>query len=96
MDCATPCRPPDAKRATRDDSGWKTADPKPINEPATNSQVKLGAAESSNRPSRVNTIPIGREYGSGLRSVNCPIKGWKTDAVIWKVSVSKPTWPKFK
>ena len=28
-DWARPCRPPDAMRATRDDSGWNTADPMP-------------------------------------------------------------------
>jgi hypothetical protein len=28
-DCASPCRPPDAMRATREDSGWKTEDPIP-------------------------------------------------------------------
>ena len=29
-DCAKPNRPPDASRATRDDSGWKMAEPRPI------------------------------------------------------------------
>ena len=28
-DCAMPYRPPDAARATRDDSGWNTAEPSP-------------------------------------------------------------------
>src|SRR5687768_3676222 len=28
-DCANPCRPPEAMRATRDDSGWKIEDPIP-------------------------------------------------------------------
>ena len=39
VDCANPCRPPEASRATRELSGWKTADPNPINaEPASSSQ----------------------------------------------------------
>ena len=29
MDCARPYRPPEAIRATRDDSGWKTEEPVP-------------------------------------------------------------------
>ena len=28
-DCASPNRPPEAMRATRDDSGWKIAEPSP-------------------------------------------------------------------
>ena len=28
-DCARPCRPPDAIRATREASGWNTAEPIP-------------------------------------------------------------------
>ena len=28
-DCAKPYRPPEARRATRDDSGWNTAEPSP-------------------------------------------------------------------
>ena len=30
-DWANPCRPPDARRATRELSGWKMADPSPTN-----------------------------------------------------------------
>ena len=29
IDCASPCRPPDAMRATRDPSGWKIDEPVP-------------------------------------------------------------------
>ena len=36
-DCASPCRPPDAMRAMRDDSGWKIAEPMPTNAAATSS-----------------------------------------------------------
>ena len=36
-DCASPCRPPDAIRATREDSGWKTAEPRPTS-PADSSR----------------------------------------------------------
>jgi len=34
-DCASPCRPPEAIRATRDDSGWNTDDPTPTSAAAT-------------------------------------------------------------
>ncbi len=30
-DCAKPCAPPEARRATREDSGWKIAEPIPSN-----------------------------------------------------------------
>src|SRR3954452_10578777 len=64
-DWASPCCPPDAIRATRDDSGWKTALPSPTM-PADNSTIgKLLAAESRISPTRVNVIPAISEYGSG-------------------------------
>ena len=56
-----PCRPPDARRATREDSGWKTAEPMPINDAASKSRPKVGAIASSSRPSRVNNMPTGSE-----------------------------------
>ena len=62
----------------------------PIKEAASNNNGKVGAIDSNSRPARVNTMPMGREYGMGLRSVKCPIKGCRIEAVIWKVSVSKP------
>ena len=57
--CARPSLPPEARRATRDDSGWKTAEPMPINEAANNSNAKVGAMASSSRPMKVTTMPIG-------------------------------------
>ena len=36
-DCASPKRPPEASRATREDSGWKTAEPKPMKAAPTSS-----------------------------------------------------------
>ena len=34
-DCASPCRPPEAIRATREDSGWNIDDPSPISAAAS-------------------------------------------------------------
>ena len=34
-DWAKPCRPPEARRATRDDSGWKIDEPMPTHATAT-------------------------------------------------------------
>ncbi|MNQ54291.1 hypothetical protein D3C85_683560 [compost metagenome] len=64
-DCASPCRPPEAMRATRDDSGWKTDEPVPTRTAATSSQPNDGATDSSSRPSSVNPMPTGSEYGLG-------------------------------
>ena len=36
-DCAKPWRPPEAMRATREASGWKTAEPTPTNAAAKTS-----------------------------------------------------------
>ena len=36
-DCANPCLPPLAMRATREDSGWKTEEPLPMSAAATSS-----------------------------------------------------------
>ena len=41
-DCAKPCRPPEARRAMREDSGWKTAEPMPTRDAAKRSQPKVG------------------------------------------------------
>ena len=38
-DCASPCLPPLAMRATREDSGWKTEEPVPIRAAAASSSV---------------------------------------------------------
>ncbi|GEM_PF-3696178 len=34
-------------------------------------------------PHRVEAMPIGSEYGAGLRSVTRPTSGWKIEAVSW-------------
>ena len=60
-DCAKPCCPPEASRATRDDSGWKMADPMPTKAAASSTIPKLGANASSTIPTRVDTMPSGSE-----------------------------------
>ena len=39
-DCAKPCRPPEAIRATRDDSGWKIDEPMPTQPTATSTSAE--------------------------------------------------------
>ena len=68
-DCARPCCPPDAMRATRDDSGWNTAEPMPTSATAHRTMAKVGADASRISPTRVNVMPAGSEYGVGRRSV---------------------------
>ena len=68
-DCARPCRPPDAMRATRDDSGWNTDEPQPTSAAATSSTPKLGATDISSSPTSVKPMPTGSEYGFGCLSV---------------------------
>src|SRR5450759_5293818 len=65
-DCANPCCPPEAMRATRDDSGWNTADPIPTSATAASTTAKLGAEAIRISPTMVNVIPTGREYGLSL------------------------------
>ena len=93
-DCANPCRPPDAIRATRDDSGWNTADPIPTSATAASTTAKLGADAIRISPTMVNVIPTGKEYGVGRWSVYRPTNGCKSDAVSCEVSVISPIWPK--
>ena len=68
-DCAKPWRPPDASRAMRDDSGWKTADPTPTSPAASSSSPNRDANASSNRPTSVTLMPAASENGCGRRSV---------------------------
>ncbi len=80
-DCAIPCRPPDAMRATREDSGWNTADPRPISPAASRIIGKLPATDSSSRPASVEPMPAASENGMGRRSVINPTTGCNSDAV---------------
>src|SRR5450631_586142 len=53
-DCARPCCPPEAIRATREDSGWNTADPIPTSATAASTTAKLGADAIRISPTMVN------------------------------------------
>src|SRR5271170_2395361 len=68
-DCASPCWPPDTRRAMRDDSGWKIDDPVPTNAAATRRMPKFGAMARTRMPTNVKDIPAASEYGLGWRSV---------------------------
>src|SRR5689334_1434030 len=90
-DCAKPCRPPDAIRAMRDDSGWKIDEPMPIRPAATSSASNVPAADSSRTPTSVNVMPTTSAYGVGRRSVYRPTSGCSSDAVSCSVNVISPT-----
>ena len=60
-DCASPCRPPDAMRATREDSGWNTDEPEPTMAAASSSAGKLVACASSSSPLSVHAMPMASE-----------------------------------
>jgi hypothetical protein len=68
-DWASPYRPPDAIRATREASGWKIAEPIPINVAASRIAGYVEALDINRRPTRVRPMPTVREYGRGWRSV---------------------------
>ena len=68
-DWANPCRPPEARRATRDDSGWKIDEPMPTHATATSTRPNEGANDSRTRPASVKAMPVASEYGFGARSV---------------------------
>ena len=68
-DCANPCRPPEASRAMREDSGWKIDEPRPISPAASSSSAKVGATDRSSRPTKLAPMPIGSANGCGRRSV---------------------------
>src|SRR4029450_13778116 len=68
-DWASPYRPPAAMRATREASGWKIAEPIPINGAAGGSAGYVEARDINRRPTRVRPMPTVREYGRGWRSV---------------------------
>ena len=60
-DCANPGRPPEAMRATREDSGWNTDEPDPTKAAASSNTGKLGATASNSRPHKVKPMPTGSE-----------------------------------
>ena len=55
---ASPDRPPEASRATREASGWNTDDPVPTIAAASNRTAKLVAYARSNRPKKVAAMPM--------------------------------------
>ncbi len=93
-DWARPWRPPEAMRATRDEFGWKIAEPMPTMQAAPVSCQNTLACDSSSRPTRVKAMPIASENGWRYLSERMPTKGWRIDAVAWKASVRMPIWPK--
>src|SRR5450830_1730450 len=76
-----PCRQPDAMRATREASGWKTEEPVPTSAAATSSTPKFGATDSSSKPHKVEPMPMASEYGLGCLSVYSPTSGCNSEAV---------------
>ena len=81
-------------RATRDDSGWKIDDPMPTHATAASTRPKVGAIDSSSRPTSVKDMPIASEYGFGLASVKRPTTGCSSEAVAWLANVMRPICPK--
>jgi hypothetical protein len=59
IDCAVPKRPPEARRAMREASGWKVDDPTPMSAAETSSVENWPAMDSRPMPTRVTTMPIG-------------------------------------
>ena len=60
-DWASPCRPPEARRAMRDDSGWNTEEPTPTSAAARSTGPKPRAEASSRSPQSVKPIPAASE-----------------------------------
>ena len=56
-------------RATRDASGWNTAEPTPMSAAASKIAGYDAARDMASSPTSVNPMPIVSEYGCGRRSV---------------------------
>ena len=52
-----PLAPPEAMRATFDDSGCSTDEPTPTSATATSTKGKLSATDSNSRPASVKHMP---------------------------------------
>ena len=55
----------------------------------------VGATDSSSKPTNVNAMPIGSEYGFGRLSVKVPTTGCSKEAVAWLANVMRPICPKY-
>ena len=62
-DCAKPCRPPEARRAIRDDSGWKIDDPRPIKHAASSKNCEGMRKGQKGDPGDAQTHAGGRRIG---------------------------------
>src|SRR5260370_18581026 len=65
IDWASPCRPPEAMRASREASGWKTDDPMPTSPAEQRIMEKLLEMDKSSKPKSVSPMPMAKEYGFG-------------------------------
>ena len=80
--------PPEAMRATRDASGWNTAEPRADQPGGDQDHGKTRRPREQHQPHQRHAHPAGeREPSRGRRSVYNPTKGWRMEAVSWKVSV---------
>ncbi|MNC29279.1 hypothetical protein D3C75_775230 [compost metagenome] len=92
IDWANPrCRGDAAILATRDPSGWKTAEPRPIITTAAITCQYWSAKARVSIPKKLATIPVGRSQGDGFLSVYSPTTGWRMDAVTFRPKMTKPT-----
>ncbi|MNC79772.1 hypothetical protein D3C75_1323490 [compost metagenome] len=77
--------------ATREPSGWNTAEPRPISTTATMTcQYWLAKARVS-IPKKLATIPVGSSQGDGFLSVYIPTTGWRMEEVTFSPKMTKPT-----
>ncbi|MNU71217.1 hypothetical protein D3C71_606420 [compost metagenome] len=65
VDCASPKRPPEASRATREASGWNVEEPMPISPAASRIIGKLPTTDIITIPTNVQTVPAGNSHGLG-------------------------------
>ena len=81
-------------RATRDEFGWKIAEPMPTMQAAPVSCQNTPACDRSSRPTPVKAMLSASENGWRYLSATMPTTGCSTEAVAWKASVRMPIWPK--
>ena len=82
MDCARPCRPPEAKCVIREASGCSTDEPNPTSATATNTTGNDPAYANRNRPAAVESELKGKYHTLGRLSNTTPKTGWNTEAQI--------------
>ena len=93
-DCARPCRPPEARRATREDFGVEHRRADADQRRGQQQHADSSAPRQQQQPDEREAHADGERVRRRLAVGEEPTSGCSSEAVTWNVRVMSPIWPK--